>query len=118
MQSVQITPKAGTDVALIEFNIVGVGKCQLPVLGQKNTPFGITSGFGMFQNATSDEQKLAAWAMLIQAMSDLFPNTVRVLSRLDGDDVRQVFQQWGELSAGYDPKATSSPQSSTGTDQP
>jgi hypothetical protein len=102
--TIDITP-AETVAAPIEFNIVGVGKFDLPVLGQKGTPFGITSAFGVFQDAQSDEQKLSAWAMLVQALSDSYPQAVRVLARLDGEDVARVFTAWGEKSKEYDPKA-------------
>lgn len=104
---VQITPASTDEVKLIEFDIVGVGKFQLPVLGQPGVPFGITSAFGQFMNAKdgSDDQKLASWTQLIRTLSDTYPAAVRVLSRLDGDDVGQVFSSWGEESKNYDPKA-------------
>ena len=104
---VQITPKSSTEVPLIEFDIVGVGKFQLPVLGQPGVPFGVTSAFGLFMHARdgAQEQKLAAWSQLISTLADTFPDAVRVLSRLDGDDIASIFTSWGEESKGYDPKA-------------
>lgn len=105
---VQITPSTeATPAPLIEFDIVGVGKFHLPVLGQPGVPFGITSAFGLFMHSKSggDEQKLAAWSQLIATLSDTFPAAVRVMSRLDGDDIESVFKAWGEQSKGYDPKA-------------
>jgi len=107
MSPVQITPASSVDVPLIEFNIVGVGEFQLPVLGQPGVPFGITSAFGIFENSRggNDSQKLAAWSQLIQTLSDSYPAAVRVLSRLDGEDIAAVFRSWGSESKSYDPKA-------------
>ncbi|MET0716412.1 MAG: hypothetical protein ABWY57_16015 [Mycetocola sp.] len=113
------TPKA-SEVPLIQFNIVGVGEFQLPVLGQPGVPFGVTSAFGVFESSRkggSEQQKLGAWSLLIQTLSDSYPAAVRVLSRLDGDDVAEVFASWGKESADFDPKASSSPDSSSGTGQ-
>lgn len=104
---VNIKPSTPVDAPLIEFNIEGVGKFQLPVLGQPGVPFGITNAFGVFQSAQdggNDQQKLAAWSLMIQTLADTFPAAVRVLSRLDGDDVAQVFTAWGNESKAYDPK--------------
>lgn len=103
---IDITP-ADTTVPLIEFNIVGVGQFQLPVLGQKGTPFGITNAFGLFMHSRNgaDEQKIAAWASLISTLSDTFPNAVRIMSRLDEPDISQIFAAWGKESKEYDPKA-------------
>lgn len=117
---VQITPAADKAV-LIHFDIVGVGEFQLPVLGQAGTPFGITSAFGVFENSRkggNEQQKLAAWSMLIQTLTDSYPAAVRVLSRLDGEDVAAVFRSWGKESKEYDPKAPVSSSSSTGTEHP
>lgn len=107
MTSVDITPASTDSAPLIEFNIVGVGKFQLPVLGQPGVPFGVTSAFGVFQNAKdgNDEQKLAAWSQMIQTLSDTYPAAVRVMSRLDSEDIGKVFTAWGEQSGAYDPKA-------------
>ncbi|MET0886247.1 MAG: hypothetical protein ABWX92_07325 [Mycetocola sp.] len=104
---VQITPVSETGAPLIEFDIVGVGKFHLPVLGQPGTPFGVTSAFGLFQNAKNggDAAKLAAWSQLISTLSDTFPDAVRVMSRLDSADIMAVFTAWGSESKGYDPKA-------------
>ncbi len=104
---IDITPGASR-AKTIEFNIVGIGKFELPVLGQAGTPFGITSAFGVFQDASAggnDAQKLAAWSQLIQSLTDSYPQAVRVMSRLDSDDVAAVFAQWGAKSSEYDPKA-------------
>lgn len=117
---VQITP-AADKAALIQYDILGVGEFQLPVLGQPGTPFGITSAFGVFKSASdggNEAQKLSAWSMLIQSLSDSYPSAVRVLSRLDGEDVAAVFASWGKESKEYDPKASPSSSSSTGTEQP
>lgn len=104
---VQFTPKSDADVPLIEFDIVGVGKFQLPVLGQPGVPFGITSAFGLFQHSKGgdDGQKLAAWSQLIATLSDSYPSAVRVMSKLDGDDIADIFTAWGKESKDYDPKA-------------
>jgi hypothetical protein len=104
---VQITPTSSVEAPLIEFDIVGVGKFQLPVLGQPGVPFGITSAFGLFMHARdgADEQKLASWSQMISTLTDSYPAAVRVLSRLDGDDIAHVFKSWGEESKNYDPKA-------------
>jgi|GEM_PF-2286556 len=118
--SVNIKPKSSEGAPLIQFNIEGVGEFQLPVLGQPGVPFGVTSAFGQFMNAKegSDDQKLASWTQLIRTLADTYPAAVRVLSRLDGDDVGAVFSAWGEESEGYDPKASSSLPSSTGMGEP
>lgn len=105
--TVEITPK-GLTVPTIEFNIVGYGKFELPVLGEPTTPFGVTNAFGVFQSAHADEQKLAAWSMLIQTLADEYSTAVRVLSRLDSDTVAAVFAAWGEKSKEYDPSQSSS----------
>lgn len=105
---VNIKPTSTDAMPLIEFNIEGVGSFQLPVLGQPGVPFGITSAFGVFENTRkggTDQQKLGAWSLMIQTLADTFPAAVRVLSRLDGDDVAAVFTAWGKESADYDPKA-------------
>lgn len=105
---VNITPTSTGAAPLIEFNIAGVGSFHLPVLGQPGVPFGITSAFGVFEssrNGGTDQQKLAAWSLMIQTLSDTFPAAVRVLSRLDGDDIANVFATWGKESKDYDPKA-------------
>lgn len=105
---VDIKPASTDSVPLIEFNIQGVGRFQLPVLGQPGVPFGITSAFGVFESAReggTDQQKLAAWSLMIQTLADTYPAAVRVLSRLDGDDVGAVFTAWGKESKDYDPKA-------------
>lgn len=69
-------------------------------------PFGITNAFGLFENAQngSDDQKMSAWALLIQTLADQYPQAVRVLSRLDKDTVQDVFTKWGSASKEYDPK--------------
>lgn len=108
--TIEITPSEKI-APPIEFNIQGVGKFQLPVLGQPGVPFGITSAFGVFTDAQasgSEEQKLAAWSMLIQSLADTNPAAVRILARLDGEDVAQVFTAWGRESAMYNPKASPS----------
>lgn len=104
---VQITPKSNADAPLIEFDIVGVGQFQLPVLGVPGVPFGITSAFGLFQHSKNgdDSQKLAAWAQMVATLSDSYPAAVRIMSKLDGDDIAAVFTAWGEQSRDYDPKA-------------
>jgi len=104
---VQITPKSDSDAPLIEFDIIGVGKFHLPVLGAPGVPFGITSAFGLFQHSKDggDEQKLAAWSQMVSTLSDSYPAAVRVMSKLDGDDIAAVFTSWGEESRDYDPKA-------------
>lgn len=105
---VNIKPASTDELPLIEFNIEGVGKFHLPVLGQPGVPFGITSAFGVFESSRdggTDQQKLAAWSLMIQTLSDTFPGAVRVLSRLDGDDVAAVFTAWGKESKDYSPKA-------------
>lgn len=118
---VQITPASAEEAKLIQFDIVGVGEFQLPVLGQPGVPFGVTSAFGVFENARkggTEQQKLSAWSLMIQTLSDSYPAAVRVLSRLDSEDVATVFLEWGKQSKDFDPKASSSPASSTGTGQP
>lgn len=107
MSSVQITPASADEVPLIEFDIVGVGKFQLPVLGQPGVPFGITSAFGLFMHGIDggDAAKLAAWSQMTGTLADTYPAAVRVMSRLDGDDIKEVFKQWGAKSKDYDPKA-------------
>ncbi|TXK17407.1 hypothetical protein [Homoserinibacter sp. GY 40078] len=111
--AVDITPGASPESApTIEFNIVGYGKFELPVLGQPGVPLGITTAFGIFQdaeNGNNDSQKLAAWSHLIQSLVDSFPKASRILARLDGPTVAQVFRRWGEKSNEYDPSLVSSP---------
>lgn len=104
---VQITPKSTDEAPLIEFDIVGVGKFQLPVLGAPGVPFGITSAFGLFMHAKDggNAQKLGAWSQLVSTLSDSYPAAVRVMSRLDSDDIAAVFKAWGEQSKDYDLKA-------------
>lgn len=105
---VNITPSSTDDAPLIQFNIEGIGAFQLPVLGQPGVPFGITNAFGVFESARNggnDQQKIAAWSFMVQTLADTYPAAVRVLSRLDGDDVAAVFTAWGKESKDYDPKA-------------
>ncbi len=113
------TPQ-GTEADLIEFNVVGVGKFQLPVLGEHGVPFGITNAFGLFEQAQDtgdDRQKVAAWSYLIDTLRQFYPAAVRTLSGLGQTDVAAIFTRWGELSKGYNPKADPSQLSSAGTEQ-
>lgn len=112
---VDIKPSTAHDMPLIEFNIEGIGKFQLPVLGQPGVPFGITNAFGVFESARgggNDQQKLAAWSLMTQTLADTFPAAVRILSRLDGDDVAAVFTAWGKESKDYKPGASEAAASS------
>ncbi|MDF2045152.1 hypothetical protein P2P98_03180 [Microbacterium sp. Kw_RZR3] len=107
---VNIKPSSAAEAPLIEFNIEGFGKFNLPVLGQPGVPFGITNAFGVFQSAQdggNDQQKLAAWSLMTQTLADTYPSAVRILSRLDGDDVAAVFTAWGNESKKYVPGASS-----------
>lgn len=101
---VQITPKSNEDAPLIEFDIIGIGKFHLPVLGAPGVPFGITSAFGLFMHGGSDSQSLAAWSQMVSTLSDSYPAAVRVMSRLDSDDIKNIFTAWGAQSKDYDPK--------------
>lgn len=104
---VQITPASAEHAPPIEFDIVGVGKFKLPVLGVPGVPFGVTSAFGLFMHAEdgADDQKLAAWAQLINTLSDSYPQAVRIMGRLDEEDITSIFTAWGKESSDYDPKA-------------
>lgn len=98
---VQITPSAASKVELITFNIVGIGKFDLPVLGTTGVPFGITSAFGQFEASRrtgTSQQKMNAWTRLIDTLSDTYPDAVRVIGRLGGDDIAEIFKQWGMKS--------------------
>lgn len=101
---VQITPKDVVNMPVITFNIVGIGKFDLPVLGQKGVPFGITSAFGAFEASRrtgTSQQKMTAWTRLIDTLADTYPDAVRVIARLDGDDIAEIFKQWGKKSREY-----------------
>lgn len=104
---VQITPTSDAEAPLIEFDLSPVGKFHLPVLGAPGVPFGITSAFGLFMHSKDggDAQKLAAWSQLTATLSDSYPAAVRVMSRLNSDDISAVFEAWGAQSKDYDPKA-------------
>lgn len=98
---VQITPTAVAEAPLITFNIVGIGKFDLPVLGSPGVPFGITSAFGQFESSRrtgTSQQKLTAWTRLIDTLADTYPDAVRVIARLGGDDIAEIFKQWGKKS--------------------
>ena len=98
---VQITPSAPVSVELITFNIIGVGKFDLPVLGTPGVPFGITSAFGQFESSRrtgTAQQKMTAWTRLIDTLADTYPDAVRVIARLGGDDIAEIFKQWGKKS--------------------
>ena len=98
---VQITPSAPLKIDLITFNIVGVGKFELPVLGTPGVPFGITSAFGQFESSRrtgTAQQKMTAWTRLIDTLADTYPDAVRVIARLGGDDIAEIFKQWGKKS--------------------
>lgn len=107
---VNITP-GESEIVPITFNIAGFGKFDLPVLGIKSTPYGISSAFAIWQSVDKNNAQAVAgaWGHLSQALANLYPDAVRVLSRLDGDTVAQVFQAWSDQSKGYNPKAPSSP---------
>lgn len=108
MTTVDITPTTPHETPLIEFNIVGVGRFELPVLGQKGVPFGITSAFGQFESSRRNgtaQQKMTAWTRLIDTLSDVYPDAVRVIAKLGGDDIAEIFKQWGKKSREYSPAA-------------
>ena len=103
---VNITPANG-DVKMIHFNITGIGKFDLPVLGHKNTPYGISSAFSIWQSIDKNNkaQVASAWGHLSAALANMYPEAVMVLAHLDEDTVGHVFEAWHDQSRGYDPKA-------------
>lgn len=101
---VQITPSTSEATPPIVFNVVGIGKFELPVLGTPGVPFGITSAFGQFESSRrtgTAQQKMVAWTRLVDTLADTYPDAVRVISRLGGDDIAEIFKQWGKKSRDY-----------------
>ncbi|MGE4428746.1 MAG: hypothetical protein AB7G37_20010 [Solirubrobacteraceae bacterium] len=103
---VQIVPASG-EVEMILFNVVGIGKFRLPVLGHKHTPYGITSAFAVFKSIdqTNRAAVLSAWGHVTQALANLYPEAVMVIARLDEEDMARVLEAWVEQSRGFVPKA-------------
>lgn len=97
---------------------------QLPVLGQKGLPMGIASAFGIFYNmftggrSLTDAETASAWSYFIQTLADTYPDATRQLARLDETQLKGVMEHWVNESDAYDPKASSSPGSSSSIDAP
>lgn len=95
---------------MIDFGHNGKVLFQLPVLGAKGVPMGITSAFAMFWEKFQQGRKLterevaSAWAFLIQTLADTYPDATRELARLDENNLSHVLKHWVAVSAehGFD----------------
>lgn len=87
-------------VQMIDFGRDGKVLFQLPVLGAKGVPMGITSAFSLFYDRFKTGQTLtgaevaSAWNLLIQTLADAYPEATRQLARLDEDNVAHVVKHW------------------------
>lgn len=102
---------------MIDFGRDGKVLFQLPVLGSKGVPMGITTSFSLFYDKFSSgrqltEQEVAsAWNFFIQSLADSYPDATRQLARLDEDGLKHVITHWVKVSGeqgAFDPKAPSS----------
>lgn len=98
-------------VPMIDFGRDGKVMFQLPMLGAKGVPMGITSAFSLFYDKVQSGRKLtdsevsSSWNFLIQTLADSYPDATRQLARLDEDNLKHVIKHWVSESADYDPKA-------------
>lgn len=80
---------------------------QLPVLGVKGVPMGITSAFAIFWDKFQAGRKLTesevaqAWGFFIQTLADTYPDATRQLARLDEDNLSHVLKHWVSVSGEY-----------------
>ncbi|GAA3581050.1 hypothetical protein GCM10022198_00180 [Klugiella xanthotipulae] len=108
-------PATPTDIPMIDFGRDGKVLFQLPVLGAKGVPMGITSAFAQFNSVVhgrngkkaSDDAFSAAWSYFISVLADNYPDATRYLSTLDDEGLKAAITHWGEASKehNYDPKA-------------
>lgn len=114
------------EIPMIDFGHTKDGKqkvlFQLPVLGSKGLPMGLMSAFGMFYDkfnsgrALSESEVAGTWSYFIQTLADSYPDATRQLARLDETQLKDVIDHWVRESGSYDPKASSSQQSGSGTE--
>lgn len=83
---------------------------QLPMLGAKGVPMGITSAFSLFYDkinagrALTDAEVSSSWNFFIQTLADSYPDATRQLARLDEENLKHVIKYWVSESADYSPK--------------
>lgn len=95
---------------MIDFGHNGKVLFQLPVLGAKGVPMGLTSAFTIFWDKFRSGRKLTesevaqAWGFFIQTLADTYPDATRQLARLDEGNLSHVLKHWVEESgkAGFD----------------
>lgn len=95
---------------MIDFGTNGKVLFQLPVLGVKGVPMGITSAFSMFwekfQNGRklTDREVASSWNFFIQTLADTYPDATREIARLDEDNLTHVLKHWVSVSGehGFD----------------
>jgi hypothetical protein len=95
---------------MIDFGSNGKVLFQLPVLGAKGVPMGITSSFSIFWEKFQSGRKLtehevaSAWNFFITTLADTYPDATRQLARLDEANLQHVIKHWVSTSAeqGFD----------------
>lgn len=95
---------------MIDFGNDGKVLFQLPVLGVKGVPMGITSSFAIFWDKFQAGRKLTerevaqAWGFFIQTLADSYPDATRQLARLDEENLSHVLKHWVSVSSehGFD----------------
>ena len=95
---------------MIDFGANGKVLFQLPVLGAKGVPMGITSAFAMFWEKYQSGRKLtdgevaSSWNFFITTLADTYPDATRQIARLDETNLSHVIKHWVSVSAeqGFD----------------
>ena len=88
------------DAEMIDFGKDGRVLFQLPALGSKNIPFGLTAAFAVFwaQNketrAANLRDTISAWNSLFFALKDAYPEAARYIGMLPRDAVSDILQHW------------------------
>ena len=101
---------------MIDFGRDGKVLFQLPVLGAKGVPMGITTSFSLFYDKYStgrpltEQEVSSSWNFFIQTLADVYPDATRQLARLDEEGLKHVITHWvkeSNVQGAYDPKAPS-----------
>lgn len=111
MIEIQSTP--AESVPMIDFGSGGKVLFQLPVLGAKGVPMGITTSFSLFWEkfqsgrALTEREVASAWNFFVQTLADAYPDATRQIAMLDESNLKHVITHWVQESsaqAGFAPK--------------